>query len=127
MILIETVNAYVAILALMNKETDYKTAHALLMLKQRLSPHVEFFSAEEKKLVERFGQKDGEGNVILSGNRLVFAKDADPKEYEQKRLELSGVEVPWIFAKVKIAPPSEIRPIHIEALLPFIEFEEVDG
>ena len=127
MYLIETVNAFMAVLYLMNKETDYNTAHELMILKQRLSPHVEFFSSEEGKLIQTFGKKDAEGNVEIRGGRLLFADGADPMEYEKKRRELCAVAVEWTFERGRLTPPKEIRPVHIESLLPFADFGEVGG
>ena len=81
MYLIQCVNAYTAVLALAEKECDYKTSYALVMLKRKLQPHIEFFVAQEMELVERYARKDDDGNVIMT-ERGGF-DFADPSKAEE--------------------------------------------
>ena len=126
MFLIECVNAYMAVQALMEVECDYRTAHALVVLKKRLLPHVEFFSAEEMKLVEAYAARGEDGKVKMDGSRFVFAPGADTAAYARRRAELGTVEVEEEFPVLHAPLPPKVKPVHIEALEKFIEFQ-VDG
>ena len=124
MVLLEGVAAYMAVESLMEQECPYKTAHALILIKKKLRPHVEFFAQEEKKLVELYGQRDEKGNICLEGRSFRFRSDVDPREYERKRAELCDVEIEEVFEKVHAPTPAVISPAHLEALEKFIIFEE---
>lgn len=58
MYLIECANAYLAAVQLQQKEMDYQTAFAVMMVKKQLQSHVEFLQNEELKLAEKYGEKD---------------------------------------------------------------------
>ena len=53
MYLIECANAYLAAVQLQQKEMDYQTAFAVMMVKKQLQSHVEFLQNEELKLAEK--------------------------------------------------------------------------
>lgn len=129
MILLECVTAYMAVQALMEQPFPYKAAHALMMLKRKMQPHVEFFSQEEMKLVEEFAEKDVVNKKILWTDKGAFRFDAgkDPSEYARRRVDLGAVEVEWGIERIKVPCPASITPAQLEALEKFIEFEEADG
>lgn len=125
MYLIQCVNAYTAVLAMSQQEHEYKMAYALTTLKRKLQPHVEFFTSEEMKLVEQYSQKDDKGKTILNerGN-FTFADPAKVDEYAERRTALGMVEVNEDFPTMYVPAPKAIRPVHLEALEGFMEFEE---
>lgn len=127
MILIECVNAYMAVQALMEIECDYRTAHALVCLKKQLLPHVEFFASEERKLVEAYAAKDEGDRVKMEGARFIFADGADAAEYARLRTELGAVEVEERFAPLHVSLPERIKPIYVEALERFVIFDAGGG
>ena len=51
MYLIECANAYLAAVQLQQKEMDYQTAFAVMMVKKQLQSHVEFLQNEELKTI----------------------------------------------------------------------------
>ena len=63
MYLIECANAYLAAVQLQQKEMDYQTAFAVMMVKKQLQSHVEFLQNEELKLAEKYAEKDEKGNI----------------------------------------------------------------
>ena len=127
MILLECVTAYMAVQTLMEQPFPYKTAHALLMLKRELSPHVEFFSQEEMKLVDEFADKGDDGKIIWTDKgAFLFAAGKNPAEYARQRAELGTVEIEWTAARAKVPVPTSITPAQLEALEKFIEFEEAE-
>lgn len=123
--LIQYVNAYAALQPLMDCEWDYKTAHALMMLKRKLQPHASFFSQEELKLVEEFAEKDEKGKVAWKGaGRFNFQDPSRAEEYNKKRMELGMVEIQEELEMVRAPIPATIKPAQLEALEGFIEFYE---
>lgn len=122
MLLIQCVTAYVVLRELMEKEYDYKTAYAIVTLARKLKPHVEFYSAEEVKLIERFAVKDEKNKVILEGNSWKLKDPADAEEYRASILALGAVEVDEFNEPIKVPAMPNIKPAHIDALLGFIEF-----
>lgn len=125
MYLIQCVNAYTAVLAMSQQEQEYKTAYALMTLKRKLQPHVDFFTGEEMKLVEQYSVKDGKGKTVLNerGN-FTFQDPEKAEEYARRRTELGMVEVNEDFPILYVPAPKAIRPVHLEALEGFMEFEE---
>ena len=122
MLLIKCVTAYVVVRELMEKEFDYKSAHAILMLSQKLKPHVDFYGIKERELMEKFAVKDESGRVKLEGNiwQLKDASDAD--KYRAEINSLGAVEVNGFEEPIRISAVPTIKPAHLEALFGFIEF-----
>ena len=80
--LLQCVNAYTAIQSMMSDDLDYQTAYALVVLKKRLLPHVEFYRKEELKLVDCYAEKDSDGKIVwIDANRFGFR---DPKQVEER-------------------------------------------
>lgn len=124
MLILKAVTAYMAAMQLMEQELDYKTAHALVLLKSRLQPHVEFFSAQEMKLVQEYGKKDENGGVVYTEpGRFALSSPEAGAEYSEKRLELAQVEIQEEWEKLRVPQPERIKPAVLEALQDFLEFE----
>lgn len=116
----EAVRAYLTIQTLSSRELDYKTAHALMITKKRLQPHVEFYSSEEMKLAEAYGEKDEKGKLIYrEGGRFNIAGDGD--EYVTKKNALGEVTVED-FEPIKVPVPERITAEQLEALDGIIDF-----
>lgn len=123
--LIQCVSAYIALLALSDKECDYRTAHALVTLKRMLKPHVEFYAGEEKKLVSEYAEKDERGDVVFTPQgTFKFRNEAKAGEYAARRAELNAVPVAEDFSPASVSMPVSISPAHLEALEGFLVFEE---
>lgn len=128
--LIQCVNAYTAILALSDRECDYKTAHGLVLLKHRLQPHVEFFALREMELVSEYAAKDENGRPDINDRgKFVFADPVKAEEYAARRAELGMVDVQESFPLLHVSMPATIRPMYLEALEGFLIFDdkEEDG
>lgn len=125
MLLIQCVTAYAALVPMAEKEWDYKTAHGLLTLKRRLQGHVEFFTKEEMKLVEEYGEKDKEGKILWTeGGGFRFRDPGKAEEYAAKRRELGAVEIQESWKPIRLPIPDRIKPVQIEALEGFVIWEE---
>ncbi|WP_299965873.1 hypothetical protein [uncultured Oscillibacter sp.] len=122
--LIRCVTAYAAVCGLMEQEWDYESAYALTQLRRALQGPVDFFLREEGKLVDRYGKKDRKGNVCLTERGgFLFWDPAQAGEYQEKRMELGGVETQAEWTPQTLPRPERIRPAQLEALEGFISFE----
>lgn len=125
MLLIQCITAYTAVLALSEQEMNYETALALVVLKKRLAPHVEFFAGKERALIDEYGKRDDAGKLIRSGqDGFVLDETKDLREYAARRAELSATNVPEDFEPLHAPSPQQIKPAHLEALEGFICFDE---
>ena len=108
---------------LMEQELDYKTAHALVLLKSRLQPHVNYYAQEEMKLVQQYGKKDDKGQIDMTdAGRLTLESPEAAEEFNRKKMELAQVDVQEEWEKIKCPCPEKIKPAVLEALQDFIEF-----
>lgn len=127
MYLIECANAYLAAVQLEQKEMDYQTAFAVMMVKKQLQSHVEFLQSEEMKLAEKYGEKDGEkdekGNVKWTERGTFPYRDADAAVgYQKERRALGMTQVEDDFTVQHAPVPEKITPMQLEALEKFIVF-----
>ena len=123
MYLIQYVNAFMACEGLMEKEMDFKTAHAVMLLRHDLKKHADFFAAEEMKLVGEYAKKTEAGEIAWEEDgRFVFDRAEDAETFKKRRGELGMTEVED-FAPRKAGKIKEVRPAQLEALFGFLEFE----
>lgn len=123
MYIIRLVNAYAAVMALMDQELPYKDAYKVAALKRALQPHAEFFSKKEMELVNRYADKTEKGVAWTGPGRFRLLPGAEA-EYRAKRMELCAVEVEDEIQEIEIQMPEKIRPVHVEALEGFVRFRE---
>ena len=124
MFLIQYVNAFIALGTLMEKEMDYKTEHAVVMLRAKLRPHADFFAEKEGELAREYAVLDENGRILLEdGGRFSIRSDMDGAEYQRRREALGMVEVEDI-TPVRAGAIREVKPSVLEALIGFLEFEE---
>ena len=121
--LLQCVNAYTAIQSMMFDELDYQTAYALVVLKKRLLPHVEFYRKEELRLVNNYAEKDEEGKIKwVDTNRFAFKDSKQVEEYATKFNDLCAVIVQWSYEPLSVPIPERIKPSALEALECFLNF-----
>lgn len=125
MIMMQCVNAYMAVQTLMDREMDYQTAYALVCLKKQLQGPVEFFQKEERRLMQEYAARDEQGGIVWKEDgRFTLRDNLAAEEYKRKRRELGMVEVQKEFIRLRIREPEKIRPVILEALEEFLIFEE---
>lgn len=123
MLILKCVAAYMAALQLMERELDYKTAHALVLLKSRLQQHAEFYTREEMKLAQEYGKKDKDGRIDMKENGSFTLESPEAAaEFNRKKIELAQVDVQEEWEKLKCPCPEKIKPAVLEALQDFIDF-----
>ena len=111
MYLIECANAYLAAVQLQQKEMDYQTAFAVMMVKKQLQSHVEFLQNEEK------------GNIKWTERGTFPYRDADAAAgYQRERRALGMTQVEDDFTVQHAPVPEKITPMQLEALEKFIVF-----
>lgn len=118
--LINCVTAYKALCELSNEPLDITSAHTVVMAKREISPHVEFFTDKERELMEKYGNRDENGELLVDGSKFEI-QATRYNEYIRERMELADVEVEITPRKLKRAPAA-IKPATLEALEGFIEF-----
>ena len=123
MYLIEYANAYLAAVQLQQKEMDYQTAFAVMMVKKQLQSHVEFLQNEELKLAEKYAEKDEKGNIKWTERGTFPYRDADAAAgYQRERRALGMTQVEDDFTVQHAPVPEKITPMQLEALEKFIVF-----
>lgn len=129
--LIQYITAHVALMTLMKKEFPYAISYKLVALKRRIAPKVEFYAEEERKLVERFGERDEKGKLKISGSHFNCKGDtpeevaANVREYERLKAELNAVDDDEPFEAITLKLPDDmcITPDVIESFDGFVKFE----
>lgn len=121
----QCIAAWQALRAIAGQATDYKSAHALMLLMARLRPHVAYFSSTEMDLVKKYAELDAKGDPVYEApGRVRFRNAKDLAAFTRERTELDDVELGEEIARAKIAPPSAISPEQLEALAPYVDIEE---
>lgn len=132
--LIELLNALIPLRALTETRfTSFKKSRELAILRKKVEFEADFYSKEEKKIVETYAARNENGEpIILEGGRIQL-KDLEAKiAFEKEINELRDTEAEDIekvslsegdFAdKDRIPTPNELL-----ALEPIIEFAEVEA
>ena len=83
----QCIAAWQALRAIAGQTTDYKSAHALVLLKERLRPHVVYFSSTEMDLVKKYAELDDEGNPVYETPGRVRFRNAKALADTLRRLQ----------------------------------------
>lgn len=122
----QCIAAWQALRAIAGQATDYKSAHALMLLMARLRPHVAYFSSTEMELVKKYAELDAEGNPVYEApGRVRFRRAEDLMAFTRERRALDDVELGEEIARATISPPAQISPEQLEALFPYVDIKEV--
>jgi hypothetical protein len=121
--LIDSINAALAIAELEGQEHNFDFALALVKLKNALEDEVKFYSDTETQLLNKYADKDQDGNIVqMEDGRIKLANAEAGKEYEQELKKLQQTESKTK-ADLKSLPPERITPKQLMALSKFITFE----
>lgn len=102
---------------------DYGVAYKLYALKKDMVPHVQFYAAEELKMVEKYAEKNENGKAVIQPNgKFNFISTEAKKEFLEDSEALGNVTADWNreVLKLPIAPMMSMK--QLEALDGFIEF-----
>jgi len=121
--LIQATRAYQAIGALSETPMDFASAHALVLAKRELEPHVAFFAEQEAELIRRYAETDENGEPVTGGPGQYRLREAEMPNFLRERTELNGVEVEITARKLRRLPET-ISPAALEALLEVFQLPE---
>ena len=115
--------AYNVLETMTNHLYDYKVAYQLYTLKKDMLPHVQFYAAEELKMVEKYAEKNENGKAVIRADGKFNFMSAEAKEgFLADSEALGNVTADWSreVLKLPIAPMISMK--QLEALDGFIEF-----
>lgn len=115
--------AYNVLETMTNHLYDYKVAYQLYTLKKDMVPHVQFYAAEELKMVEKYAEKSENGKAVIRADGKFNFMSVEAKEgFLADSEALGNVTADWSreVLKLPIAPMISMK--QLEALDGFIEF-----
>ena len=121
--LLNSVMLYDSIMKLSETPLDFSSAHALVMTKAELEPHVQFFAEQEKAILEKYAEKNEKGEPKRDANGSYTIHSEKLNQFKSERTDLNNVEVEVKVRKLK-SLPSEITASALEILLKAFEFPE---
>ena len=121
--LFTAIKLFEAIMKLSETPLDFATAHALVMAKAELEPHVNFFMEQETKLLEKYAEKDKDGSPKMEAEGQYIIAKGKITEFREERQQLNNVEVEIMKRKLKKLPDA-ITPAVLEALMLAFDFPE---
>lgn len=118
---IEAVNALVALNSIMQsgRLVPSRFAYASVINRKRLAEVAEAFEAGRKALLQKYGEKDGEGQLVEKDGNFVLT---DQPAFIAEFTELcDGVTDVNLHAVALEAFPAEISVSEMDALLPLVQ------
>lgn len=114
-------NVYQSLTKLLTKELSIKTSYKLSKLGKLIIDEYKLFEETRMKIIDKYGDKDEEGNIIQNDNKITIPKenlDSFNKEFN----ELMDIEVKFDFEPISIDKLGEINisPIDLMVLGDFI-------
>lgn len=123
--LLNAVNLYTAIQELSEKPLDFASAHAVVMAKRELEPHVQFFAENEADLVKKYAEKDENGNPIEAAPGSFKISAQDYRSFTNERVKLNNVEAEISQRKLNTIP-EQIKPSTLETLMKVFDFPAME-
>ena len=115
--------AYTVLETMTNHLYDYKVAYQLYTLKKDMVPHVQFYAAEELKMVEKYAEKNENGKAVIQPDGKFNFMSAEAKEgFLADSEALGNVTADWSREVLKLPITPMISMKQLEALDGFIEF-----
>jgi hypothetical protein len=102
----------------------FKTAYKLSKLSKAIEDEVAFYREKMQELINEYGQKDEDGNLVLINNGQGIAlKSETQAECHQKIAELENldIELPDIKFSVEEFADATLSLEELQPILPFIE------
>ncbi len=107
---------------------NFTTALKLAHLKKKLAEESDFYMQQERDIVDRYAEKDEDGNLKLADNNLTFKAAEDVKGFSDDLMKLKKTKVD-VGEPIKIninadiaADQESLTPDEILALGNIIEF-----
>lgn len=122
--LTDCAKAYDALEQMKDAKCSYKTAHAMMRLKQRLSTEVAFLQEHEIELAKKCAELNEKGEILFTEPGRFRLRSEKAEEYHAGIKELYQVEV-TVDPVQAGKPPEEMTLQQVEALEGILVFEEV--
>ena len=103
---------------------SFKTAYKLSKLAKAIEDEVAFYREKMNELINEYGQKDEDGNLVFIDNgRSIALKPETQAECHQKIAELENldIELPDIKFSVEEFADTTLSLEELQPILPFIE------
>lgn len=106
-----------------NLRLPFKTSHKIALMSNELSTHYSFYETKFRELIDEYGRKDEEGNLMPTPDgKGILLIESKTIEATNKMTELSDVEVVLKDYQFSVDDfgDTEMTPAEMNALLPFI-------
>lgn len=122
--LADCAKAYMALEQMKRTPCSYKTAHAMMKLRNQLREDVEYLQSEEMKIAKSCAVLDENGEILWTQPGRFQIRAGMEETFRREMQELSGVETKVEPVKAG-TPPESITMEQLEALEGLLIFEEV--
>jgi hypothetical protein len=104
----EIINIIESLNNILIKEIPIKTAYMLSKLAQKIEPELKNFQNSNNKLIEKYGQRD-ENNEIINNNGIVPIILDKKEDYKKEIEELLNIEIDIDFEPMSIKSLGDIK------------------
>ena len=104
------------------RELPFEQAEAIVKASAILEPHFQRYVEAERALINKYAQKDKNGNPIVDGDKVSFATPEDMQQYSEEITELKETEIDINELPIKMPKPNLVRCSWLESLDGIIEF-----
>ena len=86
-------NAFQTVMEFSEKTMPVKLAGKFLRLSNDLSKELEFINKQRQTIIEKYGKKDENGQLIVENDMVTFENDEISQKAQEELNELSDLEV----------------------------------
>lgn len=115
-------NLYTVLKSFQEKEMPIKLSYKFSKIFDSIESDYKFFFAQLKKILDKYAEKDEEGNFVQNGDHIPLKKETfDLAEKALNDLYETEITLPKITFTLDELEELNIKPFELKALLPFIE------
>lgn len=107
-----------------NQKLSFKTSYRLTILAGEIEKHINFYQENFRNLLNTYGKKDENGNIMptADGQGIMLIEETIP-EFNTKynELRMLDVELPDVFFGVDEFGDTELTPMEVYTIKPFIK------
>lgn len=107
-----------------SQKLSFATSYKLTLLAQEINKHLSFYRDQFQEILNRHGEKDAQGNPILTEDGLSFKIIGGQEEAayaELNELHQVDVELPDYHFTLEDFSAIELSPIEMRVILPFMQ------
>lgn len=120
---IDLINLYVIIDKIKDKTFNIYTQYNFLKLQEYINKEREIYLKQQASLIEKFGQKNENGEVVINKDGTVEMKEENIKECEKLLQDINelSIQIPDIFFSLDELKELELTFSELSALKLFIK------